>query len=143
METLPENPRTKQAETRIGRVMLIVLAALGTLLALCLLFTWTTRDAMRSLPSINNQGATANSRSTLADQTPWQTAQALAPLAVTAEENQYAREAERLADHEVDQAFAAALREATVRAEHRTLTGDALSISQRITQLQQLVAQDQ
>ena len=46
----------------------------------------------------------------LVDLGPWQTAQALAPLAVTTEEKEYARDAERLADHEVDQAFASALR---------------------------------
>jgi small-conductance mechanosensitive channel len=143
METSPELPRSKRAEGRIGRVMLIILAALGTLLVLCLVFTWMTRDAMQNLPSANHQGTAANSRSTLADQTPWQTAQALAPLAVTVEENQYAREAERLADHEVDQAFAAALREATMRAEHRTLSGEALALSQKVDQLQQLVTQDQ
>jgi small-conductance mechanosensitive channel len=143
MDTSPDISRSKQAEARIGRVMLIVLTALGALLALCLVFTWMTRDAMRNLPSINKQGATTSSPSALADQTPWQTAQALAPLAVTAEENQFAREAERLADHEVDQAFAAALREATMRAEHRTLTGDALALSQKAEQLQQLVTQDQ
>ena len=74
---------------------------------------------------------------------PWQTAQALAPLAVTAEETEYARDAERLADHEVDQAFASALRQATLQAQHRTLTGDALALSQKVAQLQQLVKQDQ
>ncbi len=74
---------------------------------------------------------------------PWQTAQTLASLAVTAEETQYAREAERLADHEVDQAFAAALRQARLNAQHRTLTGNALALSQKITQLEQLKQQDQ
>ena len=47
----------------------------------------------------------------LVDQSPWQTVQALAPLAVSAEEQQMAHEAERLADHEVDQAFATELAE--------------------------------
>ena len=54
-----------------------------------------------------------NSQKTLVDLRPWQTAEALAPLAVTAEETEYAHEAERLADHEVDQAFASALRQAS------------------------------
>ena len=39
--------------------------------------------------------------------------QTLAALAVSAEERELAREAERLADHEVDQAFAQALRQAS------------------------------
>ena len=79
----------------------------------------------------------------LVDLQPWQTAQTLAPLAVTAEENEYAREAERLADHEVDQAFAAALRQARLEAQHRTLTGTALALSQKVSQLEQLKQQDQ
>lgn len=112
---------------------------------MCLIFVWITRDAMQNLPSRNGRGSAAatKSRNTLVDQNPWLTAQALAPLAVTAEENRLAREAERLADHEVDQAFAAALREATLSMAHRTLSGDALALSQRVAQLQQMVAQDQ
>ena len=61
----------------------------------------------------------------------------------TAEENEYARDAERLADHEVDQAFASALRQANLQAQHRVLTGDALALSQKVAQLKQLVKQDQ
>jgi len=145
MENPPVSSRNRQALSGIGRVPMLIVAGLSILLALCVIFAWTTRDAMQHLPSPvgAGKGRTALLRNTLVDQTPWQTAQALAALAVTAEENQFAREAERLADHEVDQAFAAALREATVQAQHRTLTGEALALSQRITQLQQLVAQDQ
>lgn len=77
------------------------------------------------------------------DLSPWQTAQTLAALAVTAEEKEYARQAERLADHSVDQAFAAALRQANLEAQQRTLTGEALALSQKVAQLQQFVAQDQ
>jgi len=43
----------------------------------------------------------------------------------------------------VDQAFASQLRQATLQAQHITLTGDALALSQRVAQLQQLIAQDQ
>jgi hypothetical protein len=68
---------------------------------------------------------------------PWQTAQALAPLAVTAEEAQYARDAERLTDHEVDQAFASALREAG--AKPYALTGAALTLSRKLEHFQQIV----
>ena len=46
----------------------------------------------------------------------------LAGQAISAEEQEMAREAERLADHEVDQAFAMALRQAEM--ETRVLTGD-------------------
>ena len=73
---------------------------------------------------------------------PWQTAQTLASLAVTSEEKEYAREAEHLADHEVDQAFAAALRAAELQTRQRVLTGEALALSQRVAELEQEIRQD-
>jgi hypothetical protein len=48
----------------------------------------------------------------MVDQRPWQTAATLADMAQSAEERELAREAERLADHEVDQAFSQSLRRA-------------------------------
>src|ERR1700755_3569512 len=48
------------------------------------------------------------------DQRPWQTAATLAALAQSAEERELARDAERLADHEVDQAFSQSLRLASL-----------------------------
>lgn len=126
---------------RTRNTALLVLCAM---LVLCIVFAWTTRDVMSSLPFIGGRGrAPVSTEKSIVDLSPWQTAQALAALAVTAEETEHAREAERLADHEVDQAFAAALRQATIQAQHRTLAGDALVLSQRVDQLQQLVAQDQ
>ncbi len=74
------------------------------------------------------------------DQSPWQTAHALAGLAVTAEEKEFASQAERFADHEVDQAFASALRQANLQ--QRSLTGEALAVSKRVEQLQQVVDDD-
>ena len=125
---------------RTKNTLLLVLSAL---LIVCVIFAWTTRDSMGHLSFFAGRGYSLGSKKVIVDLSPWQTAQALTPLAVTAEETEYAREAERLADHEVDQAFAAALRQATIQVQHRTLTGDALALSQRITQLQQLVDQDQ
>lgn len=130
----------------IGKTRLIFLLVLLTLLALCLIFSWTTRDSMAHLPFLKGQGKTrklTDNQKTLVDLRPWQTAQALAPLAVTAEEAEYARQAERLADHEVDQAFASALRQATAQAQQRKLTGEALALSQKVAQLQELVKEDQ
>jgi small-conductance mechanosensitive channel len=101
---------------------------------------------MAHLPFLGRPGgpnSLASSKKTLVDLRPWQTAQALAALAVTAEEMEYAHEAERLADHEVDQAFASALRQAEGQAMHRVLTGDALALSQRVAELQQTVKEDQ
>jgi len=127
--------------TRIfGRVRLMVLLGLAGLLILCLIFIWLTRGARSTLASLRAKRGVANQ--TLVDLGPWQTAQTLASLAVTAEEHEYAREAEHLADHEVDQAFAAALRQADLQTRRRSLTGEALSLSQRIAQLQQEIALD-
>jgi hypothetical protein len=75
------------------------------------------------------------------DQRPWQTAETLATLAVSTEERELAREAERLADHEVDQAFSQSLRQAS--AETRELRGEALALQQRVTELQRTVKEDQ
>ncbi len=129
-----------------SRGSLIFLLAMAALLVLCLAFSWTTRDSMAHLSFLSGQGnvrSVGKSQTTLVDLHPWQTAEALAPLAVTAEETEYAHEAERLADHEVDQAFASALRQASAQAQHRNLMGDALALSQRVKQLQQLIKEDQ
>jgi small-conductance mechanosensitive channel len=130
----------------LDKVRLVAVVVLLVLLVLCVAFSWTTRDAMAHLPFLNQEGETsglAGNQESLVDLRPWQTAEALAPLAVTAEETEYARQAEHLADHEVDQAFASALRQANLKAQHRTLTGEALALSQKVEQLKQLVAQDQ
>jgi small-conductance mechanosensitive channel len=129
-----------------GRARLLYLLVLVGLLAVCLVVSWITRDAMANLPFLAGSGAARNlarGQKSLVDQSPWQTAQALAPLAVSAEEHGFARDAERLADHEVDQAFASALREAVLQAQHRKLTGEALALSQKVAQLEQLVKDDQ
>jgi small-conductance mechanosensitive channel len=128
------------------RTSLIFLFAMVALLALCLIFSWTTRDSMGHLSFLSgrsNVRSLVDGHKTLVDLRPWQTAEALAPLAVTAEETEYAHEAERLADHEVDQAFAAALRQATAQAQHSNLTGEALALSQKVEQFEQLIKDDQ
>jgi small-conductance mechanosensitive channel len=121
-----------------------LLLALSALLILCLIFAWTTRDALThfSFLARGSSRSSAGAKKTIVDLSPWQTAQMLAALAVTAEETDYARQAEHLADHEVDQAFAAALRQATIQAQHRDLSGDALILSKKVEQLEQLVNQD-
>lgn len=57
--------------------------------------------------------AATGGQSPLVDQTPLRTARQLTPLALTTEEQRLAQEAARIADHEVDLAFADALREAS------------------------------
>ena len=128
------------------RTRYTALLVLSVLLILCVVFAWTTRDAMTHLfflPGSGASRASTTAKKTIVDLSPWQTAETLAALAVTAEETEFAHEAEHLADHEVDQAFSAALRQATIQAQRRTLTGDVLALSKKVDQLQQVVNQDQ
>src|SRR5487761_532522 len=81
-------------------LVLLVLAAAG----LVLTNSWTN--------GVSKLAAKQSSSETLVDESPLQTAQQLAKVAVTSDEQQYAGAALRLADHEVDMAFSAALREA-------------------------------
>ena len=120
-----------------GRALLVGVPAV--VLAVCLVASYLTEGAMGHLPFLNGPGATAESG--LVDQRPWQTVAALAPLAVSSEEQQLAREAERLADHEVDQAFAMALRQAEV--ETHVLSGPAQELQQKVNALAELVKEDQ
>lgn len=142
------NPATEAPDAIHHRRILsglrfILTLTLLAVVVVCLVFSWSTRDAMASLPFIHRK---ANGRGVVTvkapvDVRPWQTAQTLAALAHTAEEEEYARDAERLADHEVDQAFASALREAA--ANPHPLNGAALALSQKIEHLQQIVKEDQ
>ena len=75
------------------------------------------------------------------DQKPLQTARKLAALASTPEEQEFARQALRLADYEVDLAFADALREAT---EHPpALTAEQRELSARDRKASAVVKNDQ
>ncbi|NUQ29031.1 MAG: mechanosensitive ion channel [Acidobacteriaceae bacterium] len=147
MTTHPHAPAPAPTTRRtvFGRTKLVLLLALVALLVFFLAISWTTRDSMAHLPFLKGQGKARvlADQDTLVDTRPWQTAQALAPLAVTAEEVEYARQAEKLADHEVDQAFASALRLASAQVQHKSLSGEALELSQKVKELQTLVKQDQ
>ena len=77
----------------------------------------------------------------IVDQQPWQTAAALAALAQSAEEKKFAREAERLADHEVDQAFSQSLRQASLAKPN--LSAEALALQKRVTELQDTIKTDE
>jgi len=145
MAELPvaSNPTVRPRKRIFGPASLIFLLIMAALLVLCIAFSWTTRDSMGHFSFLSGRGRSqGTSQKTLVDLRPWQTAEALTPLAVTAEEKEYAHEAERLADHEVDQAFASALRQASTQALHRNLTGDALALSQKVEQLQQQLKED-
>jgi small-conductance mechanosensitive channel len=117
------------------------IAVPAALLIASVIGLFMTRNSMANLPFLRGKGFSRGAVDTLVDQRPWQTIEALSPLAVSAEEKRHAREAERLADHEVDQAFAQALRQATL--DSHALTGDALKIQQKVIALQAVVKDDQ
>jgi small-conductance mechanosensitive channel len=118
-------------------VMLIVLA--GTLAGVFL-----TSGVMEDLPFLQARKGDwtgAYVAPGIVDQRPWQTAATLAALAQSAEEKDLAREAERLADHEVDQAFSQSLRQTSL--EKPNLSGKALALQQRVAELQEITKNDQ
>jgi small-conductance mechanosensitive channel len=103
-----------------------VLFALALATILGVFFTDSTHSAA---PAASKNNAAA-SQPPAVDQKPLQTARKLAALASTPEEQDFAHEALRLADYEVDLAFADALREAAERppapsAEQRELSARA------------------
>jgi small-conductance mechanosensitive channel len=79
--------------------------------------------------------------SSVVDQSPLRTARELASQAAVAQEQQYAEQVLRLADSEVDQDFAGALRSATSHAP--PLTGEALHTSQRLNALNDRIRAEQ
>ena len=145
MATNPATQASDAIQRRhiISGLRFILSLALLAAIVVCLVLSWTTRDAMASLPFLKQQAKERGMfiQNAPVEVRPWQTAEALAALAVTAEETEYARDAERLADHEVDQAFASALREAAGKP--HPLTGTALTLSRKIEHLQQIVKEDQ
>src|SRR4029077_16597456 len=129
--------RMSRARIAIVLIMLIVLAA-------TLAGAFLTRGVMAYLPFLQARKGSwtgAYVPPGVVDQRPWQTAATLAALAQSAEERELAREAERLADHEVDQAFSQSLRQASL--EKPNLSGKALALQQRVTELQETIKNDQ
>lgn len=98
-----------------------------------------TRGVMDNLPFLRANGAFVAKG--IVDQRPWQTASTLAALATSAEEKEFAREAERLADHEVDQNFSQSLRQASLNRPKPSEKAKALQ--QRMNELQATVKADQ
>src|SRR6516162_5326019 len=118
-------------------ILLIVLTAtlIGALM---------TRGVMAYLPFLQTRkGSWTGAYVSLGivDQRPWQTAATLAALAQSAEERKLARDADRLADHEVDQAFSQSLRQASLT--KPILTGKALALQQRVNELQETIKNDE
>ncbi len=118
-------------------VMLIVLAV-------TVIGAFLTRGVMADLPFLQaRKGSWTGAYVPLGivDQRPWQTAATLAALAQSAEEKKLARDAERLADHEVDQAFSQSLRQASLA--QPKLSDKALALQKRVSELQQTVKNDE
>jgi len=139
----PVAPAAPPKKPRFRKTGLALLLTLIAIFAAAVISSWITGDAAARLSALRSQGAAGspqNGRKTIVDISPWQTAETLAPQAKSKEEVAYAREAQRLADHEVDQAFASALRQANLK--RRPETGDALALAQRVKQLQKIVDDD-
>jgi small-conductance mechanosensitive channel len=139
----PANPRRPHRSHVLGRTRLISLVTLAVLFVLCIVLSWNARIPMGGSRVNRPDSMRRGVRRTLVDLSPWQTAQTLSALAVTAEEAEFAHDALRLADHEVDQAFASALRQAALQSAHRPRTPAVQAAEQRVQQMQDLVAQDQ
>jgi small-conductance mechanosensitive channel len=109
------------------------------LLAACLIAAYLTRDAGTS--RLTAKKPAAGSQTPVIDERLLQTARQMSSIADTSNEQSLAGEALRLADHEVDQAFAAALREAA--AEGPPTGGPLKELADRIAHLKAGVAADQ
>ena len=126
---------------RSRRVIVLIMLLV---LAVTLAGAFLTRGVMAYLPFLQaRKGSWTGAYVPLGivDQRPWQTAAALAALAQSAEEKKIAREAERLADHEVDQAFSQSLRQAALA--KPTLSDKARALQRRVNELQDTIKNDQ
>ena len=113
-------------------------AILAMLLLGCLAAVWMTRDSgeHRTTPA----QSTASDQTSAVDSRLLQTANQMASLAETGDEQSAAREALRLSDHELDQAFASALRQAA--AYRPPATGPLRDLVERVNRLKAQVAWD-
>src|SRR5499425_3508847 len=112
----------------MNRFRRAILVTLLIVLTAALLGAFMTRGVMAHLPFLQARKGNWTGAYVplgIVDQRPWQTAATLAALAQSAEERKLARDAERLADHEVDQAFSQSLRQASLT--KPTLSGTALT----------------
>ena len=119
---------------RNQRILLIVVGVLlvGTAVGLVLTSDWGNR-------TVPVGAAKAGSTGSPVDMHQMQTAMALAPLAATSQEQDRARDALRMADHEVDFEFAAALYRATTQTVPST--PEIRAILQRIAAAEKSVAE--
>ena len=134
-------PATGTEATLVKRLTLfekIFAGILGLLLMLGSVAWWKTRP-----PTLEarKQAVEAITTTDLVDQTTYTTAQRLARLALTPEEQNLAQSALRIADHELDLAFSEALIDA--EAHPPALNSDAQAIQARIVKSQSSLNADQ
>jgi small-conductance mechanosensitive channel len=115
-----------------------ILASVTVLAAVTLIGTVVLRYWISSQPQQETQKAAPAG---LVDSQPLLTAQRLAALAATPKEQEFAKDALRLSDHEVDMAFAAALHQATEHAP--SIPAAARPILEKVQSSQQHVKADQ
>ena len=115
-----------------------VLIALGLIFLATIAGLFLTRGALLRIRSERTHAR--QSDQTIVDQEPARQANRLAAQASTPEEQLYAADAQRLAEHTVDLAFNAALQAEAVRAEN--LTGQAAVLDQRMDALTAKVKAD-
>ncbi|MEY2414479.1 MAG: hypothetical protein QOD84_3085 [Acidobacteriaceae bacterium] len=128
----------------MNRARMVIVLIMLIVLAVTVAGAFLTRGVMSYLPFLQARKGNwtgAYVAHGVVDQRPWQTASTLAALAQSAEERELARDAERLADHEVDQAFSQSLRQASLAKPN--LTGKASALQQRVTKLQETVKNDE
>ena len=117
------------------------IAVVVFLLAVTTAFVGFVIDRYWTNSSFEKRATSAPAQSGLVDEQPLLTAEQLAPLASTPEEQDFAVNALRVADHEVDLNFASALRNAT---QHPApLSPAAKTLSTRIEDLQEQVKAQQ
>src|SRR5258707_7942636 len=113
-------------------------ATLGLLLILASVAWWKTAP---SAPRARKAAVAAIASTDLVDLTTYVTAQRLAQVAITPEEQRFSQSAPRIADHELELAFTEALRD--VAAHPPALNSDAAAIQARIAKSQTLLGTDQ
>jgi hypothetical protein len=128
----------------MNRARAVIVLILLLVLALTLAGTFMTSGVMSYLPFL--QPRTGNWKGAyvargVVDQRPWHTAATLAALAQSSEERELARDAERLADHEIDQAFSQSLRQASL--EKPVPNEKTLALQKRVTELQETIKNDE
>jgi small-conductance mechanosensitive channel len=138
------NSKHQEIGVHMNRFRRVIVLILLIVLAATLTGAFMTRGVMVYLPFLEaRKGNWTGAYVPLGvvDQRPWQTAATLAALAQSAEERELARDAERLADHEVDQAFSQSLRQASLAKPN--LTGKALALQQRVAELHETIKNDE